>query len=181
MHFGFKVDEDGKIVTEKRVRCLVSGCGKTVACSGNTMNLCQNLQIWHPELLQARGGKDKAGPSKQSTIKEFTKKPKTKLPSGGKRSQVITRELAEFVVRDLRPIALVEGRGFLKFVDTLEPAYSVPSRKTVMKELEVMEREVRACIVEELRRAQYVSLTTHFWTSLANDSYFGCDGTCGYP
>ena len=42
-----------------------------------------------------------------------------------------------------------------------------------MKELEVMEREVRACIVEDLRRAQYVSLTTDFWTSLANDSYLG--------
>ena len=171
-HFGYEVDESGKRIDDKHVRCRVPGCGKSIAYSGNTTNLRQHLQIWHPQLLEDTRVSC-AGPSRQVKLEEFTEHPKSKLAPGGKRSREITRMLAEFVARDLRPVALTEGKGFLQFVRTLEPGYQMPSRKTLMKELHVMQGEVQASVASGLEKSKFVSLTTDFWTSLANDSYLG--------
>ena len=60
-------------------------------------------------------------------------------------------------------------KGCARYMETLEPAYHVPSRKTVTKELHVMESDIKAHVLADLERGKYVSLTADFWTSLAND------------
>ena len=65
-----------------------------------------------------------------------------KLASSSKRAKEITQCLAEFIAKDMRPVAIVEGKGFLKLMETLEPAYEVPSRKTIVKVLRDLQQEV---------------------------------------
>ena len=44
---------------------------------------------------------------------------------------MITKRIAEFVTRDLRPISVVDGQGFTRLLNFLEPGYKVPSRPHV--------------------------------------------------
>ena len=40
------------------------------------------------------------------------------------------RGVAEFIAKDMRPVAVVEDRGVRHLMNTLEPGYVVPSKKT---------------------------------------------------
>ena len=48
-HSGFEVNKDGKRLDDKSVRCRL--CNHKVGFSGNTTNLGQHLQKWHPEVV----------------------------------------------------------------------------------------------------------------------------------
>lgn len=83
--------------------------------------------IWVTEFLSIP--ESKVGTASQwSTLEETWSKHKpleTKLPLYKK----ITQAIAEFIVIDMRPISIVEGRGFQALVKTLEPRYqNFPSR-----------------------------------------------------
>ena len=43
-------------------------------------------------------------------------------------SKEINTAIAAFVVFDLRPVAVVDGHGFNRLLNCLEPGYTVPSR-----------------------------------------------------
>ena len=43
------------------------------------------------------------------------------------RAITITKRIAEFVKRDLHPIIVVDGQGFTRLLNYLEPGYKVPS------------------------------------------------------
>ena len=104
-HFGFEVNQDGKRLDEKNVLCRI--CSHKVGYSGNTTNLGQHLQKWHPEVLTGEAKSSK----QQLTLESCSVRPISKLPSGSKRAQEITRKIAEFIVRDMRPVATIEGAG----------------------------------------------------------------------
>ena len=183
-HFGFLLDRQGKRANTKQVHCFhcreVGAHEKAiVAYCNNTTNLQQHLCTWHPEVLPSTSSSQTArrivtvSNAKQATLPEMTM-PKRKLPGLGKQaSEIITRALAEFVARDMRPISLVEGEGFRKLMSVTEPTYTVPSRKTVTNVLRGMQAEVRERITRELGEVHWVALTTDFWTSAAVESYLG--------
>ena len=50
-------------------------------------------------------------------------------------SKEINTTIADFVVLDLHPIAVVDGCGFIKLLTCLEPEYTVLSRTFVMNPL----------------------------------------------
>ena len=55
------------------------------------------------------------------------------MSSSSCRAKQITNSLANFVAKDMRPIALVEGSGFIEFMSVVEPNYKIPSRKHIME------------------------------------------------
>lgn len=59
---------------------------------------------------------------KQTTLVDLSTKPAEKLASTTKHTRGITKALGEFIAKDMRPVALVEGEGFLHLMSTLEPA-----------------------------------------------------------
>ena len=124
------------------------------------------------------GGISSSMKMKQLTVEAFVARPVVKMAKSNNRVQVLTRGITEFVAKDLRPIGVVEGEGFQRLIQMLEPAYTVPSRKTISKELKVMQEEVKENVTSELGQATYVALTTDFWSSFANDSYLGV--TCHF-
>jgi len=42
------------------------------------------------------------------------------------RAKKLTTAIAEFIARDLRPISVVDGTGFLNLMQIAEPRYVVP-------------------------------------------------------
>ena len=168
-HFGFETDGEGHKLNEKAVRC--KHCDKEVAYSGNTTNLQQHLSRWHP--TSAATQSSSAAVMNQSTITAFSTSPVPKMVPGSKRAKKITRALAEFVAKDMRPIALIEGDGFKSFVASLDPSYQIPSRKHLMSVLHDLRDEVREGLQNKVRAANSVAITIDFWSSMAMQSYLG--------
>ena len=58
--------------------------------------------------------------------------------------------MADFIVRDLRPVSVVDGIGFLQLMQTAEPRYVVPCRRTMMSTIDtkyrILKRAVRGAI-----------------------------------
>ena len=87
------------------------------------------MQKWHPALPAAEP--HLSGP-KQATLSLLGIKaiPK-KLPPRSECAQIITKGIASFIAKDMRPITTIEGEGFKELLSTLEQAYEVPCWKTV--------------------------------------------------
>ncbi|XP_041834229.1 E3 SUMO-protein ligase ZBED1-like [Melanotaenia boesemani] len=94
------------------------------------------------------------------------------LAHNSPRAKAITRSIAVYIVKDMRPFSTVENEGFQEMIRTLEPKYSIPSRphfsQMVMPELY---RQVKAHVVAVLGEATNVAITTDRWTSRATQSY----------
>ena len=54
-----------------------------------------------------------------------------KLAVNCDRTKKLTTAITEFIARDLRPIATVDGTGFLNLMQVAEPQYVVPCRATI--------------------------------------------------
>ena len=124
-YFGFEENEEGKRVNDKQVHCKLCHEAEqhekaAIAFSGNTTNLRQHLIKWHPEIAQsASRATSGAAPVRQPTMEEFSSRPVRKLAATSKRAKEITRCLAEFIARDMRPVSIVEGKGFMKLGPSL--------------------------------------------------------------
>ena len=93
------------------------------------------------------------------------------MPYGSKHAREITDKLVRFIVRDIRPLSVIEGKGFLEFFDVLNPQYQVPSRKTIMECLKDLYSEEKLQVKKKIDNAFAVALD--FWTSRSVDSYLG--------
>ena len=174
-YFGFQKDDktgnSGKLVIENKATCKL--CFAKVARSGGTTNLHNHLRSHHREEYNAVVGDSVTSNSDQTKISDFCKhsSPTTKLPPNSKRAQELTAAVVEFVVRDLKPIRVVDSVGFLHLMDVAEPRYIVPCRRTVSNYLDKKYFMTKSLVQQELKEVQYLGLTTDMWTSRANDGY----------
>ena len=173
-YFEFHTNKDGIKDDEKRVVCRL--CERSIAFSGNTTNLKQHLQNHHPSVLSSYSTSDES--SRQTTLESMAFIPKKKFSAGSKRSLNITDGLVEFISKDMMPISIVEGKGFINFLKILEPQYSLPSRKTITKRLEDKYDQIRASVQMKLDSMPAAALTLDYWTSRATDSYLGITVHC---
>ena len=70
----------------------------------------------------------------------------------------------------VRPIAVVDGRGFNKLLTCPEPGYTVPSRTFVMNSLKQRYSILKQKLQESMC-ARYLAFTTDIWTSRATEAY----------
>ena len=88
------------------------------------------------------------------------------------KAKTINRGLAEFLVRDQRPISLIEGDGFRDFVKLLDPRYEVISRNTCLERYVVPLYNVTVNgLKRDLARAPSHSFTTDAWTNVKMQSF----------
>ena len=99
-------------VGKPRAHCKMCN-NLSLAYSGGTGNLLHHLQMKHPTRLDRNKGK-----SKLLSVRL----------NSSERSIEITKPISLFVVLDLRPISVVDGIGFKKLLNYIEPGYRVPSR-----------------------------------------------------
>jgi len=95
------------------------------------------------------------------------------------RQSKLDESLVKMIACDYQPFSIVEDKGFKEFSKTLDPSYTLPSRKTLSQTLlPNMYGKLRAEIQEKIKRAPVVCLTTDCWTSVTTTSYMSV--TCHY-
>ena len=162
-HFGFYQNDDGKTLDKTHAIC--KHCRYKVKYSSNTSNLQSHLDHHHADLGSATAVIRPNQPQIADSLQ-------TKLPFGCPRARRITRSIATFICKDLRPYSVVERHGFRRMVNTLEPRYEIPSRKyfteTTIPELY---KETREMVQDALEPALRVALTCDGWTSRSTVSF----------
>lgn len=87
------------------------------------------------------------------------------------RSIKITRKLAEFIVKDMRPFDQVQSSAFRQFCSEMDPRFDLPSSHTIKKVISCIYEETKQKVSQEASEIQFLSLTTDAWTSVANDGF----------
>ena len=134
-------------------------CFSKVARSGGTTNLQNHLRSHRHEEYNSVFGDIKTD---QAKISDFYKhsSPTTKLPANSKRAQELTAAVVQFIVRDLKPIRIVDSDGFLHLMNVAEPRYVVPCRQTVSNYLDKKYFTVKSIVQQELKKVDHLGLTT---------------------
>lgn len=123
-YFGFR-KTDGAVVKDVAV-CKEKDCQCEIRYCGNTSNLSAHLKRRH--------GIDGDSECKERTqastpAKSLTTFFPSKLSSTSKRAKNITKGIAFFMCKDMRPYCVVENEGFRYLLEVLEPRYNIPSRQ----------------------------------------------------
>ena len=122
-----------KIKDAPKARCTL--CNKELSYRGGTTNLRTHLECKHSLLYTHEARKtDSQCSSRQASSKQGSLDGYVKSQHCSEaRATAITERLVNMVALDLKPIHMVEEKGFLKLLYYLEPGYKVPSRKHVLK------------------------------------------------
>lgn len=104
----------------------------------------------------------------------------------GKETQCTTQKAAELskrilrvIVKDMRPLSLVEGEAFIDMIEYACPGFKCPSRWWFTKQLEKAYQHTLEDLKKNLQgRSSKITLTTDAWTSIATEAYLGM--TCHY-
>ena len=149
--------EDGKEV--RKVQCKL--CDTQLTYKGSTTNMINHVQGKHSMLTASSSS------SQSKTQTTLSLVSKTCSPS---RAKEIDKLVADFVAEDLRPIATVDGSGFKRLLNFLEPSYSVPSRTHIMSLLRKKHVSLKQELLIEVA-SHNLALTTDIWTSRATEAY----------
>ena len=85
----------------------------------------------------------------------------------------------QVIVKDMRPLSLVEGEAFIDIIEYACPGFKCPSRSWFTKQLEKAYQHALEDLKKDLKkRSSKITLTTDAWTSIATEAYLGV--TCHY-
>ena len=114
---------------DKRITCKI--CAQKLAHCGGTTNLKNHLRTNHQTEYEELYGKEQI--TNQTSMDSFVQTSSVKkLPHHSTHAVELTNAVVEFVARDLRPVSIVDGCGFLNLMEVAEPRYTVPCQRTIM-------------------------------------------------
>ncbi|KAE9535950.1 hypothetical protein AGLY_007851 [Aphis glycines] len=109
----------------------------------------------------------------------FCKKCKCSVGYSGNTTNLKSHfQLCSSTKPNLRPLSIVEGEGFLEFMNIAVPEYIVPCKQTIIRLVEQTAQNEKNNLKCFLKNIPHICITVDFWTSLANHSYLGV--TCYY-
>ena len=159
---------DGKTI--KQAECTLYP-DTVLTYAGGTSNLIHHLEAKH----SVEYSKAKEGEVEEADRPTMKQTPLEVGPSVKKCSLARTKEinsaLSDFIALDLRPIAVVDGTGFNRFLNCVEPGYVVPSRTFVMNCLKERYAAMKHKLQESFRLCDNLALTSDIWTSCATQAY----------
>ncbi|XP_061758149.1 E3 SUMO-protein ligase ZBED1-like [Nerophis ophidion] len=161
-YFGFYRGKNGL----DRTHAICRLCNAKVEYFGNTSNPRAHLDRQHPELSEEKDH-PQTPTTEQRTLHHFTK-----LPFSSERAKKITRSIACFIAKDLRPYSAVEREGFRFMIKTIEPRYDIPSRSVFTNNIvPSLYRETKLNVGKAVTIASRVALTCDHWISRTTESY----------
>lgn len=105
--------------------------------------------------------------SKQSKISTFATRPMS-IP----RTKNLHIKVLNMIIKDMQPFTIVEDEGFRELLEEFDPAYKLPSRKTLCNRLLPQTYdEVVQKVKNLLENSEYLTITTDTWTSTAVENY----------
>jgi len=158
-----------KINDAPKAKCTI--CKNEFSYRGRTTNLRVHLQVKHsliyeaPKKGETRG--ELACSSKQMSLDSFSKS----LHCTEVRASTIIEKFVMIAI-NLKPIHMVEGEGFLKLMNYLEPSYKVPFRKLITGMIHRKHEIAKEKLLDKLdKEANSIAITTDIWTSSATEAY----------
>ena len=139
------------------VLCMI--CERSFSYRGGTTNLRDHLERQHSSIYRP-----KPTSSKQATLVGIQ-------ICSERRSKEVIQRILTFIIKDIRPIAVVEGEGFIEMVKLMKQGY-IPCRKHFVKLLQekflVGVTNLKKILGDDVKK---FAITTDIWTSLTNKSY----------
>lgn len=86
--------------------------------------------------------------------------------------------LVDMLVLEAQLFQVVGDKGFRAFVQKLDPTYILPCRQSLKSMVEKKYEEAKKKAMQELEKAEAVSVTADVWTSMSMDVYLGV--TCHF-
>ena len=84
--------------------------------------------------------------------------------------EICRRALATLIITDELPFRFVEGEGFRKFCQVMQPKFAVPSRITIARDCLKLYYEEKEKLNKEIKNER-ICLITDCWTSIQNINY----------
>lgn len=132
-----------------------------------TSSMREHLKRRHPATLDIHDASHGEAKRKQRKIISYTRN----LVCSNSRSIAITELIAYVIIKDLRPVNLVNGQGFQKLIAYLEPGYKLPSATHFTKVIEHKYEEIKQKLKNTMQEVEGLSVTADLWCSMANDAY----------
>jgi len=79
--------------------------------------------------------------------------------------------LVEIIVLDLRPAAMVEGKGFRALINYVNPNNRVLSAMHITSCLQEKYLQAKSILMQMLKNPSHIVLTTDIWMSVATQAY----------
>ncbi|XP_057208474.1 E3 SUMO-protein ligase ZBED1-like [Triplophysa rosa] len=91
----------------------------------------------------------------------------------------LTESILNMMVKDMRPLSMVDGAGFREMVSAFHPGYILPSRTYITSLMEQKYEKTCQKVKETIQEGRsFIALTADIWTSLATEAYLGV--TCHF-
>ena len=139
-------------------------CCKELSYCGGMTNLTDHLMRNHPLKYTTEADKNKVSTAKIDTFVN-------KIVYLKSHAIKITNLMTEMLVIDLRPAAKVEGVGFGRLINYLEPNYRVPSAMHMAKCVTEKYKAAKIKLIEMLTEPMHIALSTDIWTSIVTQAY----------
>ncbi|KAK0138793.1 Zinc finger BED domain-containing protein 1 [Merluccius polli] len=91
---------------------------------------------------------------------------------------IFTESILNMIVTAMRPLSMVEDKGFRDMISTFNSKYNLPSRTYFTQLMEKKHQEIKEKLKVVLKETECVALTTDIWTSVATEAYLGV--TCHF-
>nr|XP_031837901.1 zinc finger BED domain-containing protein 1 [Nomia melanderi] len=166
------------------VKC--NACNAALPFCRNTTNLWSHIRIHHRVILdnisakKSTGERPRQSPSIYShNIAADSNRPTIeptqilsascngaqRYPADSKRAAEITNALLLMIAEDVYPFSIVNDRGFVNFVRTLDENYQLPDKNSLAtKYLPALYESKCKEIAEKLSEAEYVHLSVDSWS-----------------
>ncbi|KAI5750503.1 hypothetical protein M8J76_016232 [Diaphorina citri] len=96
-------------------------------------------------------------------------------------SKVVDREIVSMIVKEYRPLSIVDSPGFRKVLDAVSkcPGYKPPTRKTITESMiPSLYGKVKDEVIQKLSEVSSVCLTTDSWTSINTENFLAVTAHC---
>ncbi|XP_060827598.1 uncharacterized protein LOC132913345 isoform X2 [Bombus pascuorum] len=167
LHFSIVYQNDG---LNAIVRC--NKCNLIVPYCKNTTNLWSHVRTHHKDVLEINSSSCKKEAGQSNTTASSSSETKYKAVITSEISDVlrrsssnfteageITRSLVQMIAQDVLPFSIINGKGFINFVRTLNEKYKIPKRSILISKY-LPDSYARKCmeIKESLSKATCVNV-----------------------
>ena len=141
-------------VSSTTVKCTI--CDRVLGYKGGSTGAMLNHMKTHPNSIED---------DRQPRLSSFNRQ------CNPDRAQRISNLIADMIAKDGLPINFVEGEGFRALMHDVEPDFTIPSRQTVMRILELKFLEQKTKIKHWMSGCEHIAITTDCWTSLGQEGF----------